>query len=131
MEPMPVPLPLATLLTLMLLLLPQRTASRASDWPGLWGPSRSGVTAAAIPAAPRAAEVLWRRPVSGGYSEVAIHSGRAFTMAMHSGDDFIVALDAATGAERWRVRVGPTYRGHGGSDDGPISTPAIEGNDLF
>jgi outer membrane protein assembly factor BamB len=27
--------------------------------------------------------------------------------------------------------VGPTYRGHGGSNDGPIATPAIEGNDLF
>jgi glucose dehydrogenase len=27
--------------------------------------------------------------------------------------------------------VGPAYRGHGGSDDGPISTPALEGNDLF
>jgi outer membrane protein assembly factor BamB len=76
-------------------------------------------------------EVLWRRPVAGGYSEISIHAGRAFTMELRDGTDFIVALDAATGHEQWSVRVGPTYRGHGGSDDGPISTPAVEGNDLF
>jgi outer membrane protein assembly factor BamB len=67
-------------------------------------------------------DVLWRRPVAGGYSEIAIHNGRAFTMELR---------DAATGRERWSVRVGPTYKGHGESDDGPISTPAVNGNDLF
>lgn len=75
--------------------------------------------------------MLWRRPVAGGYSEIAIHDGRAFTMELRDGTDFIVALDAATGREHWRVRVGPTYHGHGGSDDGPISTPAVEGSDVF
>lgn len=52
-------------------------------------------------------------------------------MEMRTGADFIVSLDAATGKEQWSVRVGPTYKGHGGSDDGPISTPAVDGNDLF
>jgi outer membrane protein assembly factor BamB len=75
--------------------------------------------------------VLWRRPVAGGYSEIAIHRGRAFTMEGRGGADFIVALDAASGREHWSVRVGLTYRGHGGSDDGPISTPAVDGNDVF
>ena len=26
---------------------------------------------------------------------------------------------------------GPTYRGHGGSDDGPIATPTVDGGDVF
>lgn len=101
-----------------------------ADWPGLWGPSRNGTTPGkvTISAEPK---VLWRRPVGGGYSEVAVHGNRAFTMELHDGFDYVTALDAASGRELWRVRVGPTYRGHGGSDDGPISTPAVEGNDLF
>ena len=69
--------------------------------------------------------------MGGGYSEVAIHLGRAYTMELHDGVDYIVALDAMTGRELWRVPVGPTYRGHGGSDDGPISTPAVDADDLF
>jgi outer membrane protein assembly factor BamB len=89
------------------------------------------MTSGALTASAGELEVLWRRPVGGGYSEIAIHGGRAFTMELRNGSDFIVALAAATGREHWSVRVGPTYRGHGGSDDGPISTPAVDGNDLF
>jgi outer membrane protein assembly factor BamB len=111
-----------------LLLLAAASPAAAQDWPGLWGPGRNAETAGRPI---RATEVAWRRAVSGGYSEIAVHAGRAFTMEMHGGADFIVSLDAATGREQWRVRVGPTYQGHGGSDDGPISTPAVEGNDLF
>ena len=111
-----------------LLLLTQ--APLLADWPGLWGPARNGSTPGtlAISAEPK---VLWRRAVAGGYSEVAVNGNRAFTMELHDGVDYITALDAASGRELWRVRVGPTYRGHGGSDDGPISTPTVEGNDLF
>jgi outer membrane protein assembly factor BamB len=101
------------------------------DWPGLWGPSRNGTTSGRLRASADKIEVLWRRPVAGGYSEIAIHAGRAFSMELRDGADYIVALDAGTGREHWSVRVGPTYRGHGGSDDGPISTPAVDGNDLF
>ena len=34
--------------------------------------------------------------------------------------------DPETGEERWRYRIAEMYEGHTGSDDGPISTPAIE-----
>jgi len=102
----------------------------AVDWPGLWGPTRNGTTSGRFGPIGKV-DVVWRRPVAGGYSEIAVHNGRAFTMELRDGADFVVALDAATGREQWSVRVGPTYKGHGGSDDGPISTPAVSGNDLF
>lgn len=100
-------------------------------WPGLWGPLRNGSTAGDLRASRGEAQVIWRRPVAGGYSEIAVVNGRAFTLELRDGADFIVGLDAGTGRELWSVRIGPTYRGHGGSDDGPISTPAIDDNDLF
>jgi outer membrane protein assembly factor BamB len=117
----------------LLLLLVQRSSPAPSpdDWPGLWGPARNGSAGSALPDAPRALDVVWRRPVQGGYSEIAVRGGVAFTMELRAGEDFVIALDAATGKDRWALRVGPTYKGHGGSDDGPISTPAVEGDDLF
>ena len=119
------------LLCVVLLTQHQAAFSSSADWPGLWGPARNGTTPAASGRLGGDTEVLWRRAVGGGYSEITIYAGRAFTMELRDGADFIVALDAATGREHWTLRVGPTYRGHGGSDDGPISTPAVEGNDLF
>jgi outer membrane protein assembly factor BamB len=100
-------------------------------WPGLWGPQRNGTTPGRLNTARGEAEVMWRRPVAGGYSEIAVVDGRAFTLELRDGVDYIVGLDARNGRELWSVRIAPTYRGHGGSDDGPISTPAVEGNDLF
>jgi outer membrane protein assembly factor BamB len=116
---------------LLLIAQTQRAASSLGDWPGLWGPSRNGTSSGTLAASRGETEVLWRRPVAGGYSEIAIHGGRAYTMELRDDADFVVALDATAGREHWNARVGPTYRGHGGSDDGPISTPAVDGNDLF
>ena len=119
---------------LLCMLLPTQTqtfVSSSADWPGLWGPSRNGRTTGQLAAARGEADVVWRRAVAGGYSEITISNGRAFTLELRNGDDHVIALDALTGREHWRVRIGPTYRGHGGSDDGPISTPAVEGNDVF
>jgi outer membrane protein assembly factor BamB len=128
---MAVTMRLIPLCGLLLLAHLHAASSSPADWPGLWGPFRNGTTADAFTASRGEAEVLWRRAVDGGYSEIAIHKGRAFTMELRDGADFIVALDAATGREHWSVRVGPTYRGHGGSDDGPISTPGVDGDDVF
>ena len=52
-------------------------------------------------------------------------------MELRDGADHVVARDAATGRERWTVRVAPTFKGHDGADDGPIATPAIDGGDVF
>jgi outer membrane protein assembly factor BamB len=104
--------------------------SRSSaSWPGLWGPSRNGEAVA--PSAAPVLKELWRLPVAGGYSEIAIAGDTAVTMELRNGDDFVVARDAATGRDRWAVRVAPTIKGHDGSDDGPIATPAIDGTDVF
>jgi len=123
----------ALVLLLPAVLMSAGTASQSpapGAWPGLWGPSRSG-EAAGEGGAIRSLREVWRRSSAGGYSEVAVASGRAITLELRGADDFIVALDASSGRELWNARIGPTYRGHGGSDDGPIATPAIDGNDVF
>ena len=41
--------------------------------------------------------------------------------------DYLVSLDASSGVEQWRYRISDAYKGHDGSDDGPLATPAIAG----
>src|SRR5918993_112284 len=102
-----------------------------ASWPGVWGPARNGTAVTTrTPARPSGFKELWRRKTQGGYSEVAIQAGVAYTGGASNGTDFIVAMDATNGRERWRLAIGPTYRGHDGSHDGPIATPAVDGNDV-
>ena len=42
--------------------------------------------------------------------------------------NLLIAFDARTGRERWRFSFSPTYVGHDGSYNGPMSTPLIDGN---
>ncbi len=129
----PIPLRAFVLLAAVLILAPSRGVTQAApqDWPGLWGPERRGSLDVDGVRPPRAFTRLWRRPATGGYSEVVAAEGRVFTLDARDGSDHVVAMDGQTGREQWRFRLGPTYRGHGGSHDGPISTPAVQGRELY
>ena len=107
----------------------QEASPSSAGWPGLWGPARNATVSAASP--PRSAKSLWQRTSQGGYSELAIAGSRVVTMDLRGGTDYVVALDAETGTDLWATPVGPTYRGHDSSEDGPIATPAIDGGDVF
>ncbi len=102
----------------------------AASWPGLWGPSRNAEAVAPSPE-PTTFQEIWRRRSAGGYSEVAVAGDAIVSMELRDGNDFVIALDAATGRERWATRVGPTYKGHDGSADGPIATPSIDRGQIF
>ncbi len=71
-------------------------------------------------------ELVWETSLGSGYSRIAVVDGRAITMFSDGEFDQLVALDAATGKEIWRYRIATTYRGHDGSQDGPISTPIVD-----
>jgi outer membrane protein assembly factor BamB len=105
-----------------------------ADWTQLWGPHGDGRAPSGVMLPDGAAlngRELWRRPIGSGFSGVTSTSGRVYTATSDGGSDHVVALDALTGDEAWRTRIGETYRGHDGSKDGPISTPALDGARLF
>lgn len=108
------------------------TAGDAAPWGRLWGPEGTGTAVATrpLPAALRLREV-WRRPLGSGFSALSIAGARAYTGVSEGADDFLAALDLSTGRTLWRTRLGETYRGHDGSKDGPLSTPAVDGARVF
>jgi outer membrane protein assembly factor BamB len=107
--------------------------ARGDEWPRLWGPR--GDAQAAQPAAPPGTALtlkeLWRRPLGSGFSGIAVVAGRGFTGETDGTDDHVLAFDLETGRTLWRSRLGSTYRGHDGSKDGPIATPAVQAGRVF
>ncbi|MDX1384263.1 MAG: PQQ-binding-like beta-propeller repeat protein, partial [Thermoanaerobaculia bacterium] len=74
---------------------------------------------------------IWRRALGSGYSGIAVAEGRAITMFSDGESDWVVALEVANGQEVWRRSLGPTFRGSGGSENGPSSTPVIAGDTAY
>ena len=103
------------------------------DWPRWSGPDRNltSLGNGVFESRDFGLEHLWRRALGSGYSSVVIAGDRVLTGFSDGASDFLVCLDAGSGAERWRYRIGDTYRGHNGSDDGPIATPTVEGDLVF
>jgi outer membrane protein assembly factor BamB len=81
--------------------------------------------------------VLWRVPLTDGFSSFAVSQGRAFTQVERviggTNAEVCVALRADTGAELWARPVGQAYYpdGGAGAGDGPRSTPTVDGNRVY
>ena len=104
----------------------------ADEWPGFLGANRDGISwetglIDAIPAdGPKA---IWRVPGGVGMSAVAVADGLAITTWNDAGQQWLVALDAATGNETWKTPLGPAYENAMGN--GPRATPTIAGERVF
>ena len=116
-------------LVLALALLAPVLQSQPS-WPGLWGPNRGGGISTAVET-PRAFKEIWRRKTGGGYSEVIASGSLLYALEMRDGNDHVLAMDPATGQERWSVAIAPTFDMPKGPPKGPTSTPTLSGDELF
>ena len=104
----------------------------AADWPQFRGPQRDGVSreTGLLPEWPADGPAeLWTVELGGGYSGIAVSDGRLFTMFSAGGDEFVVALEVASGKELWRVRAGDKFKDMFG--DGPRSTPTVDGERVY
>lgn len=123
------------------------SVARADDWPQFRGPDRSGVSkeTGLLKVWPKdGPKLAWTFKNAGlGHSSFAIVKGVLYTLGTDwdpkkpNATDFgeyIIAIDAAKGAELWRHKIGPisTYPPPSNAyGDGPRSTPTIDGNLLF
>ncbi len=80
---------------------------------------------ASLPETDFGLSVLWNRELGSGYSEISIAGDKAVTMFTSDEVDVVAALDPVTGTELWRYELDEVYRGHSGSDDGPLSSPLV------
>ncbi len=105
--------------------LPSAAAGR--DWPSWSGPDGdlTSLGNGVFDRRELGLETVWNRPLGPGFSGIAVVGQRLVTAFSDGDSDVLIALGTADGGELWRYRIAPTYRGHDGSDDGVIATPAI------
>src|SRR5258708_2364108 len=112
---------------------------RAGDWLKYRGPNHDGVSPETIhtnwPVVPP--RQIWKVPLDQALSSFTISGSNVFTQVRRTinGQDteVCVALNADTGQEVWATPVGTAFYPNGGVglDDGPRSTPSVDGNQVF
>jgi outer membrane protein assembly factor BamB len=104
-----------------------------ADWPGFRGARTDGksLETGFFNSEGVRLELVWKRPIGGGYAGVSIAGGRAITAFSDGQSDVVAAFDTGDGRELWRTPIGETYRGHDGSQDGPIPTPVVHDGRVF
>ncbi len=103
-------------------------AQTEPTWAQFRGPDVRGVsTASGVFPTPGnvSLEVGWKKTLGSAYSCISVANNTVVTFFSDGKSDVAVALDAKTGAEKWRVVLDKTYEGHDGSHNGPIATPLI------
>lgn len=107
---------------------------KPGDWPTFRGPDRTDVsqdTGLLKQWPPSGPKQAWTYNKAGlGYSGYAVAAGTFYTMgANDNGEEELIALDAVTGAEKWRTTVGG--RLSNGWGDGPRATPTVDGDRVY
>lgn len=92
---------------------------------------RSNVPNASLARESLGLSIAWDRELGSGYSNISVADGKAVTGFTAGEVDVLAAFDRGNGKEIWRYELGPKYAGHSGSDDGPLSTPAILDNRVY
>jgi outer membrane protein assembly factor BamB len=120
---------------LVLFLLTASASAQTANWPQWGGPQRNFMVEAKGLAETWPAsgpKRLWSRELGEGHSSVVVDDGRLYTMYSRGDQEFVVALEAATGKTVWeKSYAAPTTGLRLENGKGPHSTPLIVSNLLF
>lgn len=102
------------------------------EWSKWRGPNQNGISPETGWDVQGMASPLWTRSVGLGYSAVAVHDGRVFTMGydVDREVDIVICLSEDTGEELWKheYKAEIWNRGH---DGGTLSTPTVDGERVY
>jgi outer membrane protein assembly factor BamB len=111
------------------------SVSVAADWPQWRGPKRDGISEETgllkqWPAdGPR---LLWKNDlVGGGYSTPSIVGKHVYLLGDKDKEEYLIVLDAATGKEVQRAKIGPVAKEGPPSYPGVRSTPTVDGDAIY
>jgi outer membrane protein assembly factor BamB len=107
-------------------------AADGDGWPQFRGPQRDGTSAESGLAKSwpdGGPPVVWKKSIGDGFSEVVVADGRVYVMLADDESELAVALDSATGKEKWRTIIGPRFNEEFG--DGPRATPVLSDGVLY
>ncbi|WP_197527402.1 PQQ-binding-like beta-propeller repeat protein [Pirellulimonas nuda] len=104
-----------------------------NSWPQWQGPHRNGLndeSGLLQTWSQGGPKLLWMSRAGGeGYAGPAVVGGKLFTMGARGGEEFVIAIDTATGNELWTAKIAPQAK-HGWGV-GPQGTPSIDNGRVY
>lgn len=121
----------ALLLLMRFFLLFSALTLHAADWPQHLGPQRDGKAPATVPfiedVPADGFKILWKQECGAGFAGPVVKDGKAVLFHRQAGENVLEAWDATTGRALWRTAWESDYRDDFGFDDGPRSSPTLDG----
>src|SRR5262249_38662612 len=119
-----------TRLVLLTAFLSLPLVGRADDWPQWQGRDRNSISKekGLLKTWPKAGPRLgWTQKELGvGYSSAAVVGDRIYILGTQGDSSYLFALDATSGKEVWKVKVGPIFDFKGNQwGKGPRATPTV------
>jgi len=106
----------------------------AADWPQLLGPTRDGHSTETRLnwAWPKdGPPIAWKLDVGTGWASPVVADGKVLLFHRVEDNEILVALDPATGKEKWTSKYVTKYRDDFNFDNGPRSTPCVNDGKVF
>jgi len=106
----------------------------AADWPQFLGPTRDGQsleTKLNWDWPKDGPPLAWKFDVGTGWASPVVADGKVLLFHRVDDNEILVALDPATGKEKWSAKYVTKYRDDFGFDNGPRSTPCVSDGKVF
>lgn len=103
----------------------------AGDWPFFLGPTHNAVSPETPLTRDLPPALVWEFAKGVGYASPTV-AGRRLVLPHRIGDEEVIeCLDAETGASRWRFRYPTVFEDRYGYNNGPRSSPTIDGDRVY
>ena len=111
-----------------------RAGGNGVDWPRFLGPtanSKSPETGIVTDWPPCGPPVVWHRPLGTGYGIGSVAGGRFFQFDRYGDQARLTCLDSRTGELLWKFEYPTDYVDMLGYNDGPRSSPVVDGRLVY
>ena len=102
-----------------------------SDWPSFLGPSHNSISTETKLSRKLPPPLLWEFPKGTGYASPAVVGDRLVYLHRVGDEEIVECLHPETGASRWRFKYATAFEDRYGYNNGPRSSPVIDGERVF
>ena len=101
------------------------------DWASFLGPSHNAVSTETPLRRDLPPPLVWELPKGSGYASPAVAGDRLLFIHRLADEEVVECLHVETGASRWRFRYPTRFEDRYGYNNGPRSSPVVDGDRVF
>jgi len=101
------------------------------DWTSFLGPTHNAVSTETKLSRTLPVPLVWEFPKGTSYSSPAIAGDRLMFIHRVGDEEVVECMDALTGASRWNFKYGTVFEDRYGYNNGPRSSPVIDGTRVY